>query len=164
MDIKFNKSVVLAYSLVELLAVATIVSIIAAFSIPSYMQYLTETKINYMWQLADAPKLAMQTKYLKNRINPTTVTSHGYGDEYNSTAPTTDYIRCISIENGVVLVLGQPSAFNNENIWVAWTPSTASGVLTWSCSYSADAAQYIGNTMPNCNQEAAPSNTDPACF
>jgi type IV pilus assembly protein PilA len=141
-----------AFNLLELLAVVAIVGIIAAFAIPSYLNYVTQSKVNTLWHQAEAAKLAVESKYLKQNSAINSITVNSGTKDY--TTPNANYVKCITIQNGVVVVRANPTNFNSKNIWIAWTPNASSGDVVWSCSYSSDAAQYVTDVGDTCAQTA----------
>jgi len=140
-----------AFTLLELLTVAAIVAIIAAFAIPSYMRYVTETKVNAMFSEAEAAKLAVQSQYLKNRTALSSITVDSGDEEYTTT--NTDYVQCVTIQGGEVSVVGNSSDFFGKTIWITWTPAEDSGELTWTCRYSDDAAEYLTDIAAACDSD-----------
>jgi prepilin-type N-terminal cleavage/methylation domain-containing protein len=161
MNIIFQKSISSAFSLVELLTVTAIIAILAAFAIPSYMHHITETKVNSMWQEAESARMIVESKYIKTNAAPSTVTVNSGAAEYTST--NTDFIKCITIQSGVVSVVGQPSKFSSLNIWISWTPTVSSGLLSWACAYSSDAVDYLPDAANNCSVGSPAYSTDSAC-
>lgn len=139
-----------AFSLLELLVVATIVAIIAAFSAPSYMTYVTKTKVAALWEQTEAAKLAVESKYLKQNTAVNTITVNSGTTEY--TTSTDSHVKCITIQHGTISVVGDPNSFSNKVIWISWVPSTTTGSIVWSCLYSADTAAYLNNLATNCSQ------------
>lgn len=152
-----------AFSLIELLVTATIVAVIAAFAIPSYITYTTKTRVNALWEQAEAAKLAVDSKYLKQNTEVNTITVNSGTTEYTSS--TNSIVKCITIQSGTVSVVGDPNIFSNKVIWISWVPSTTSGSLVWSCLYSADAAAYLSNLATSCSQGSTTSQftADTAC-
>ena len=155
-------NLVKAFSLPELLVVATIVAIISGFAIPSYLGYTKKAKINALWEQVTAAKLAVESKYLKQNTAVSTITVNSGATEYTSS--TNSNIQCITIQNGVVSVVGNKNSFEN-NIWISWVPDTSSGYIVWSCLYSEDAAPYLDNLEVNCTPSNTTSQftTDAAC-
>lgn len=152
-----------AFSLLELLVVATIVAIIAAFAIPSYMTHVTRSRVNALWEQAEAAKLIVASKYLKQNVAVNTITVNSGAAEYTtSTDPT---VKCITIQTGTVSVVGDPSSFSNKDIWISWVPNTATGEIVWSCLYSEDAAAYLSNLANSCSQGSSTTQftNDSAC-
>ncbi len=152
-----------AFSLLELLVVATIVAIIAAFAIPSYLEYSIKTKVSALWSQTEAAKLAVESQYLKQNAVVNTITIDSGTKEY--TTSTDARIKCVTIQSGTVSVVGKPDSFSNKNIWVSWIPSTTTGSIIWSCLYSPDAAAYLSNLATSCSQGSSTSQftDDTAC-
>jgi len=142
-----------AFSLLELLVVVTIVAIIAAFSVPSYMTYVTKTRVAALWEQTEAAKLAVESKYIKQNAAVNTITVNSGTAEY--TTSTDSHVKCITIQGGTVSIVGDPNSFSNKNIWISWLPSTTTGSIVWSCLYSADTAAYLSNLAANCSQGSA---------
>lgn len=155
MDSKKTKIVNTAFSLLELIAIAAMVSIIAAFAIPNYTRYITETKVNSMWAQAEAAKLAVQSEYYKKYTALGSITANSGTADYTTT--NADYVKCITIQGGTVSVVGNSNDFSGKNIWISWTPSLSNDELTWSCSYSSDAAEYVTEhcSLDSCSEFGA---------
>ncbi len=150
-----------ALSIIELLAVISIISILAAFAIPAYLSHTVATKLNSLWQLAEPAKLYVEARYLKDNTAVTSVTVTANSKEVTTSG--SNLALCISVRNGVVWVVADKTKFNNEILWVAWTPSTVTGSLAWTCTYSATAATYIANSAPNCTVGTAAYSADTTC-
>lgn len=152
-----------AFSLLELLTVATIVAIIAGFSIPSYMTYVKKTRVNALWEQAEAAKLAVESKYLKQNTAVNTITVNSGAADF--TTSTDENVKCITIQSGTVSVVGDPDSFSNQSIWISWVPSTTTGSLVWSCLYSAQAAPFLSSLATSCSQGNSTSqfSDDTAC-
>lgn len=155
------KSSIAAFSLIELMIVVALVGIIAVFAIPNYMANVMDTKVKAMWQMADSAKLEVEANYLKNHPSLSSINVGSGTTGYTST--DTNFIKCITIQQGIVSVVGIPGQLRNENIWVSWEPSVATDVLTWNCKYSSDAAKYMGGMASLCVVGVAAYATDAAC-
>lgn len=156
------------FTLLELLAVAAIVVVFAAFAIPGYSNYITQTRANALWSQAEEAKLAVQSMYLKQNVLPSSITVLAGAADY--TTSNIDFVKCVDIQAGVIGVLGDPAKFNDLYIWVSWQPTITLGQLTWSCTYSTEAIPYISNIANTCtacdnsvNACPDPFATDPGC-
>lgn len=164
MNNTYYRKNIYGFSLLELLIIAAIVAVIAAFSIPSYMNYIDQTKINTLWQQAEAAKLVVESRYLKQNTFPSNITINSGAAEY--TTANIDFAKCITIQNGVVSVVATPSKFGNKSIWIAWSPTVTQGIINWACTYSTDTTQYINDIANTCsvyNLGTLPFANDPAC-
>lgn len=141
-----------AFSLLELLVIAAIITVIAAFAIPGYTNYVINTRVNALWQQAEAAKLEVQSMYLKRNLDVNTITVDSGSAEY--TTSNVDFVKCITIQDGVVAVVGDPAKFNDKSVWIAWQPTIAAGGLTWTCTYSEDAAPYVTDVADTCAVQA----------
>lgn len=141
-----------SFTLLELLVVAAIVAVIAAFAIPGYTNYVTQTKVNALWQQAEAAKLEVESMYLKQNMAVSSITVDSGTTEY--TTSNTDFVKCITIQGGIVAVEGDPTKFNNLSIWIAWEPTVTAESLTWTCIYSPDAAPYVANVSNTCAMQS----------
>ena len=150
-----------AFSLIEILAIVTIICLLAAFAIPAYLTHIGTTKLNSLWQLAEPAKLYVESRYLKDNTDVTTITVDANSAEVTTSG--SNLARCITIQGGVVSVVADPDKFYDQVLWVAWTPSTASGSLAWTCTYSAAAAEYIANSAANCAVGSAAYLADAVC-
>ncbi len=137
-----------AFSLLELLGVTAIVIILAAFGIHSYINYVTQSRVDELWGQAEAAKLEVESQFLKNNSASSLITVDSGAAEY--TTPTADFVKCVTIQNGEVVVRADPTKFNNKDIWIAWLPNSSSGTLNWTCTYSSDAAAYITDAANAC--------------
>lgn len=150
-----------AFSLVEILTVIVIVSVLAAVAIPNYITYVLETRTQALFAAATAAKLEVEGRYLREGTAMSAIDVNSGTQDY--TTPTADYIKCITIQNGIVSVVGENSEFNNQTIWVSWTPTVSSGLISWACNYSSTAASYVGAYAPNCSTGTAAYSADSAC-
>lgn len=140
------------FSLLELLVVAAIITVLAAFTIPGFLNYVVQTRVNALWQQADAAKLQVASMYLKRDMPVNTINVNSGAAEY--TTANVDFVKCITIQNGIVSVVGNPAKFSNKNIWIAWEPTVAGTALNWSCKFSADAAEYVTEVGNTCAAQA----------
>jgi len=161
MKIRLPAKINSAFSLVEILTVIIIVAIIAAFAVPNYINYLTETKVNSMWHQAEAAKLEVEAQYLKQGTAVSSITVNSGTTEY--TTPNADFIKCITIQSGIVSVEGLPTSFSGLNLWISWTPTVSAGAITWACNYSSDAANFMSDASQACSVGTAAYTADSAC-
>lgn len=151
-----------AFSMIELLTVISIITLLAAFTIPAYLNHIQTTKLNSLWQLAEPAKLYVQSQYLKHNTDVTTIDVNANSTEF-TTAPDPDLVRCITIQNGVVSVVANPAGFSGNAYWISWTPTAADGALTWACNYDATAAEFIADSVPDCTSGTAAFSDDATC-
>lgn len=136
------------FSLLELLIVASIVIILAAFTIPGYMRYVTQSRVNALWHEAEAAKLAVISKYVRDGTAVDTVTVNSGDAEY--TTSNSDLVKCVTIQDGIVSVVGNPDMFNDELIWIAWQPTDTGTGIDWSCIYPTTVAPYVSGVNDTC--------------
>ncbi len=141
-----------AFSLLELLVIAAIVSVIAAIAIPGYTNYIINTRVNALWQQAEAAKLQVQSRYLKRNVPVNTITVNSGAAEFTTT--NVDFVKCITVQDGTVSVVGDPAKFNNQDVWIAWQPTISDEALTWTCTYSEAAAPYVTDVANTCAVQA----------
>jgi prepilin peptidase dependent protein D len=161
MNIRHNKPINQAFSLIELMAVMIIIIIIASLAISEYRFYINKTKVNGLWEKAEPAKLAIESSYLRTNASVSGITVNSGTAEY--TTPTDDFVKCITIQGGVISVVGDPTKFNSSNMWISWTPTVSSGTLTWACTYSSDASQYLSTAASSCSLGTADYSADSAC-
>ena len=149
------------FSLLELLAAMVIALIVAGISVSSYKFYSNKALVNSMWGEAEEAKLAVESSYLKQNTGLSGLTFNSGSKEY--TTPTSASTKCITIQNGIVSVVGKPTSFGGLNVWIAWTPSVSTGTLTWACTYSSDATEYLGDSATSCSVGTAAYSADSAC-
>lgn len=136
------------FSLLELLVVVAIITVIAAFAIPGYTNYVLNSRVNALWQQAEAAKLQVESMYLKKNMPINTITVNSGTTEF--TTPTLDFVKCITVQNGVISVVGEPTKFNDQDVWIAWEPSDSGGAITWSCIYSPETSTYVTDVANTC--------------
>lgn len=144
-----------AFSLLELLVVAAIIAVVAAFAIPGYNSYVLQSRVNALWQQAEEAKLEVESQYLRQNVAINSITVNSGAAEY--TTSNIDFVKCITIQGGVVSVVGDPAKFNNLKIWIAWEPSVTAESVQWSCIYSSDAAPFVTDVSNTCAVQACQS-------
>lgn len=141
-----------AFSLIELLVIAAIITVVAAFAIPGYSNYIMHTRVNALWQEAEAAKLQVTSQYLKQNTPVASITVNSGTTDY--TTSNLDFVKCITIQDGVVAVVGDPAKFNDMSVWIAWEPTITAEAITWTCTYSEDAADYVTDVSDTCGVQA----------
>lgn len=150
-----------AFSIIELMVVIAIILLLAVIALPIYQSDLTKTKLNSLWQLAEPAKLYVESQYLKNNTNVTTLNVNANTKDVTTANP--DLVRCITIQNGVISVVGNPNKFYGNAYWVSWTPTIDAGRIVWSCTYDPTAEEYIGVATSNCTPGTAQFAADSTC-
>jgi len=135
-----------AFNLIELLVALVIISTITLMAVPLYQDYKIKTNITAMWAEAKAPKLAVESQYIKHNQALTDINYANGAEDFTSSSLA--YVSSISVTNGTVTVTGDASYFANKDIELQWIPSDTDNQLTWTCQYSADAAAYV---VEHCN-------------
>lgn len=151
MDITHSKRQNKAFSLLEILVIAAIVTVIAAIAIPGYTNYILSARINALWQQAEEAKLQVTSMYLKQNMALDSISVDSGSKAFTTT--NLDFVKCITIQDGVVGVVGEPTKFNDLDVWIAWTPTESASGLTWTCSYSEDAASYVTDVSNTCGAQ-----------
>lgn len=148
--------------MVELMTVVAIIAILAAISIPAYVNYITGTKLQALWKLGEPAKLYVESQFYKNALNVDELTINSTEREF-TTSPDTDLAKCITIQSGIISVVGNPDSFYGNTFWIAWIPSVSSGTLQWSCSYNEGAQQYLESALKNCTIGSEQYSDDTGC-
>lgn len=138
-----------AFSLIELLTIVAIVAIIAAFAVPSYISYVIQTKVNSLWAEAEPAKLAVQSAYMRTRQPIDELVF--YYNQHPFTSSSTNFVKCVTIQNGTISVVGKPEFFYGKDIWLTWVPTIVDGAIDWTCIYSSDAAEYMQGMSETCS-------------
>jgi type IV pilus assembly protein PilA len=138
------------FSLVELMTVIAIIGTVTALAMPVYNEYITNAKANALWTEAAEAKLAVESAFLKSSTPITSLSVAANAAQY--TTARSNFVSCITINNGVVSVVGDSTKLNSKAIWVSFVPNISNGTLDWQCYYSADAAAYLAE---NCQTNGA---------
>ncbi len=146
-----------AFSLIEVLVVMAITGSIAAVSMPIYRNYLTGARVKTMMFESNEAKLYVESAFMRSQSLTTINVNYLARPE---TKPKSAHINCLTIQQGEITLIGKPSSLDNKNIIIRFTPTNQNNILSWSCSYSADAANYIkeGCTVASCASYSAWSN------
>ena len=126
------------FTLIEALAVVAIIGLLAAFAIPSYLTYLTKTRVSEMFMLARPAQLGVADAFYGGTLME---------DIHNEEAGITwsdnqhEHIRSIAVESGRIIMKGRadkmqlPKAQPGDLIVVHLMPEERNGIINWLCGY-----------------------------
>lgn len=150
-----------AFSYIELVVVIILVAILGIFAYPNYIDYIISSRIAALWRAAEAAKLHVESQYLRYGTAMSSIDVNSGSAEY--TTPKNDYIKCITVQNGIVSVVGDSTKFYGDTYWVSWVPTVSSGRLSWACTYSSNAESHISDNIGTCSSGTANYLTDATC-
>ena len=118
------------YTLIELLIVATVISILAIIAIPTYLNYVTRAKVSDVLNVTNTPKTGVVEYYSVNGALPDDNSQIGMGlpESYR-----TKYVAKIEIlEGGVIQASLRGLLFNGHTL--SLVPESESGnAVSWTC-------------------------------
>jgi len=105
------------FTLIELMITVAIVGILAAIALPAYQDYVVRAQVSEAVVLTGGAKVASTEFYANSGAFPADNAAAGFGGAANS-------------------------ALTGKSITLTGTADSASGVITWACSSTAD-AKYL---------------------
>lgn len=143
-----KKQRIMAFSLIELLIVITIISLLAMIAIPSYKNYVIKAKITEIFNLIDIHKLKLTEKIINND-------TLNINSSINNPSNLVDQLEYINLNNNKYALklttnmsnLGV-GAINNNNLIITITgeENQDNHVINWSCQYTAGFKNILPHT------------------
>jgi type IV pilus assembly protein PilA len=127
------------FTLIEALAVIAIIGLLSAFAIPSYLDYLTKTRVSEMFVLARTAQLG-----IADAIYSGTIMTEIHNEQAGITWVDNQHerIESITVESGRVIMKGKsdkmsiPKAKAGDFIIVHLIPQEHNGTINWQCGYT----------------------------
>lgn len=129
------------FTIIELMVVVAIIGILAAIALPTYINYMTRSKLVEEITFLDASKIALADAYQTNNAFPAATAS-----PISTTVPTdakymTAVAYTVSGSNaGVIVTLGGLNTAMNGTFLGLFGAGNPDGTVTWTC------ATATGNT------------------
>jgi len=127
------------FTLIELMITVAIVGILAAIALPAYQDYVVRAQVSEAVVLTGGAKVASTEFYANSGAFPADNAAAGFGGAAGK------YTSSVEIAtNTIVSSFGGAanSALTGKSITLTGTADSASGVITWACSSTAD-AKYL---------------------
>lgn len=151
------------FTFIELMAVVSIIGVLAAVAIPAYTNYLDRTKVAEGIILANAISKNVADFYAYRGTFPK---SNFSLDLPKSELLHGKYVEQIQVDHGVVNVQFMAGAFRSNNeqaLWLSLRPviveqMPVNSVVGWICGYAmaANGLQVIGENRTNIPQDLLP--------
>jgi type IV pilus assembly protein PilA len=131
------------FTLIELMIVVAIIAILAAIAIPAYQDYAIRAQITEGMSLATGAKTAVWDYVSNTGRFPSNNQSAGLA---KSTSIAGNYVSSVDVTGGLVKVTFQTSKANshiNTGQFLALSPVSYSGSITWTCTKSTVDPKYL---------------------
>jgi len=132
------------FTLIELMIVVAIIAILAAIAIPAYQDYAIRAQVTEGMTLATGAKTAVWDFVSNTGRFPPNNQSAGLA---TNTSIAGNYVSNVDVTNGMVKVKFQTakanSHINDSSIYLALSPISHSGSITWTCTKSTVDPKYL---------------------
>tara|TARA_B110000503_G_scaffold13903_1_gene18956 strand:- start:77371 stop:77817 length:447 start_codon:yes stop_codon:yes gene_type:complete len=140
------------FTLIELMAAVSIVSILAVVSMTTYSDYLVRSKVSEGIVFASEAKTAVTDYFYNMQKLPTSNYQAGLPDAeaYNKY----DFIRRLDVSStepyGIITITFKIPGSTADNKELQLIPSTRDGLVTWTCMPPKDNGIEVNQVPPNC--------------
>jgi type IV pilus assembly protein PilA len=140
------------FTLIELMAAVSIVSILAVVSMATYSDYLVRSKVSEGIVFASEAKTSVTDYFYNMQKLPTNNRQAGLpnAESYNRY----EYIRKLEVSStepyGIITVTFKIPDSTADNKELQLIPSTRDGLVTWTCMPSEDNGIDVNQVPPNC--------------
>jgi len=131
------------FTLIELMIVVAIIAILAAIAIPAYQDYAIRAQVTEGMSLATGAKTAVWDYVSNTGRFPSTNQSAGLA---SSTSIVGSYVSSVDVSKGLVTVKFETTKANsriNSGQFLALSPVSHSGSITWTCTKSTVDLKYL---------------------
>jgi len=132
------------FTLIELMIVVAIIAILAAIAIPAYQDYAIRAQVAEGMSLATGAKTAVWDFVSNTGRFPPNNQSAGLA---TNTSIIGNYVSNVDVTGGLVKVKFQTSKANSRinasSIYLALSPVSHSGSITWNCTKSTVDPKYL---------------------
>ncbi|WP_266169832.1 pilin [Dyella subtropica] len=132
------------FTLIELMIVVAIIAILAAIAIPAYQDHAIRAQVTEGMSLATGAKTAVWDFLSNTGRYPPNNQSAGLA---SAASITGSYVSNVDVSGGKVTVKFQGSKanyhINGANIYLALSPVTQAGSITWTCTPSKLDPKYL---------------------
>src|SRR6185503_16887513 len=132
------------FTLIELMIVVAIIAILAAIAIPAYQDYAIRAQVAEGMSLATGAKTAVWDFVSNTGRFPPSNQSAGLA---TNSSIVGNYVSYVDVSGGLVKVKFQTakanSHINASTIYLALSPVSHSGSITWTCTKSTVDSKYL---------------------
>ena len=142
------------FTLIELMAVVAIVSILAVIALPAYLDYVVRSKVSEGIVFASEAKTSTSNYYYTTKVRARNNAEAGLPDpdDYDKEG---GWIKRLEITSGVpadgtITITFKIPGSSADNKELQLIPSTAGGLMTWTCLPPATNGINVRQAPPNC--------------
>jgi type IV pilus assembly protein PilA len=142
------------FTLIELMAVISIVSILAAIALAAYADYIARSKVSEGLAFASEAKTSVSEYFYTQREWPVDNGAAGLPTVAEYELSSHNFLHYIEItstpKQGSITIKFNIPGSKADNKLLQLIPSTADGLISWTCSPSAVDGISVNMVPPNC--------------
>ncbi len=124
------------FTLIELMIVVAIIGILAAVALPAYQDYTVRAKVSELILASSSAKVAIEEAAQTGGALPAT-------GSVTISPVSSKYVASVGYNGTLLTVTSSTADSNISGVTVLFTPTYASGAVTWTCTGGTIAAKYL---------------------